>query len=74
MQNEVFIAIKYYNQGRVLKITVRELIEYLEKCDQDQECYIGANETFYEIDYVDNLYDGFGINIVAGWEKQEEEE
>ena len=48
-------------------MTVRELIEYLEKCDQDQECYIG------EIDYVDNLYDGFGINIVAGWEKQEEE-
>ena len=41
-------------------MTVRELIKYLERCDQDQECYIGANETFYEIDYVDNLYDGFG--------------
>ncbi len=55
-------------------MTVRELIEYLEKCDQDQECCIAANETLYEIDYVDNLYDGFGINIVVGWEKQEEEE
>lgn len=52
-------------------MTVRELIEYLEKCDQDQECYISANETSYEIDYVDNLYDGFGINIVAEWEKEE---
>lgn len=55
-------------------MTVHELVEYLEKCDQDQECYIGANETLYEIEYVDNLYDGFGINIVAGWENQEEEE
>lgn len=55
-------------------MTVRELIEYLEKCDQDQECCIDANETLYEIEYIDNLYDGFGINIVAGWEKQEEEE
>ena len=55
-------------------MTVRELIEYLEKCDQDQECYIDANATLYEIDYVDNLYDGLGINIVSGWEKQEEEE
>ena len=63
---------KRLHQERALKMTVHELIEYLEKCDQDQECYIGANETFYEIDYVDNLYDGFGINIVAGWEKQEE--
>ena len=55
-------------------MTVRELIEYLEKCDKDQECCIDAYGTLYEIDYVANLYDGFGINIVAGWEKQEEEE
>lgn len=55
-------------------MTVRELIAYLKKCDQEQECCIDANKTLYEIDYVDNLYDGFGINIVAGWEKQEEEE
>lgn len=61
-------------QERNFKMTVRELIEYLEKSDQDQECCIAANETLYEIEYVDNLYDGFGINIVAGWEKQEEEE
>ena len=66
-------------------MTVHELIEYLEKCDQDQECYIGANETFYEIDYVDNLYDGFGMpeieygtagvcyEFIPEWEKQEEE-
>ena len=53
-------------------MTVRELIEYLEKCDQEQECCIDANKTLYEIDYVDNLY-GFGINIVAGCEKEEEE-
>ena len=43
-------------------MTVRELIGYLEKCDQDQECYI-----------VDNLYDGLGINIVTGWEKEEDD-
>ena len=57
----------------VIKMTVRELIGYLEKCDQDQECYIDANATIYEIDYVDNLYDGFGINIVTGWEKEEDD-
>lgn len=56
-----------------MKMTVCELIEYLEKCDKDQECYIDAGATIYEIDYVDNLYDGFGINIVAGWEKEEDE-
>lgn len=54
-------------------MTVRELIGYLEKCDQDQECYIDANTTIYEIDYVDNLYDGLGINIVTGWEKEEDD-
>ena len=54
-------------------MTVRELIEYLEKCDKDQECYIDVGTTIYEIDYVDNLYDGFGINIVAGWEKELDE-
>ncbi len=56
-----------------MKMTVRELIGYLEKCDQDQECYIDTNSTIYEIDYVDNLYDGLGINIVTGWEKDEED-
>ena len=54
-------------------MTVREMIEYLEKCDQEQERCIDANKTLYEIEYVDNLYDGFGINIVAGLEKEEEE-
>ena len=56
-----------------LKMTVRELIGYLEKCDQDQECYIDTNSTIYEIDYVDNLYDGLGINIVTGLEKEEDD-
>ena len=31
-------------------MTVRELIGYLEKCDQDQECYIDTNTTIYMMD------------------------
>ena len=54
-------------------MTVRELIEYLEKCDQQQECCIDAKKTHYKIEYVDNLYDGYEIKIVAGLEKEEEE-
>ena len=55
-------------------MTVRELIEKMEKSYPDQECFIEVNNTQYEIDYVNDLNDGLEIVLIAGWEKDEDGE
>lgn len=53
---------------------VHELIKKLENSYPDQECFIEVNNTQYEIDYVNDLNDGLEIVLIAGWEKDEDEE
>lgn len=55
-------------------MTVHELIEKLEKCYPDQECFVEAGYKQYEIDYINDSNDGLEVVLIAGWEKDEDAE
>lgn len=53
---------------------VHELIEKLEKCYPDQECFVKEGYKQYEIDYIDDSNDGLEVVSITGWEKDEDAE